>query len=210
MIAEEVLSGYIAERDELAKTVDTVRLDEHRQNPKIRLSSRERKVAKKYDALIVKIKFWQEIKSLKNSLVGLHGAVPRTDVVTEADAIAKNVLETLYALSQRWNVGSAIFTNFLINLGLKEKGFCYHYVAKLRRSLLNRAWNRFDVRWGTAWEFSFRESNTLVITAKGRPFEEGLVIDPWRTAGRPFWTPVKGDRFPWVEEQGVEEKFEVD
>jgi len=207
--AEDVLLAYRAEMDALSKSVNIARIDEHRRNPKIRLAAKERKAAKTYDTLIVKTRFWEDVVGLKDSLAALHGTNPPAEAVTEADAIGKNVIETLYALSQKWKVGSALFTNFLINLGLKEKGFCYHYVTRLRQSLLNRAWNRFDIRWGTAWKFSFRESNALVITAKGRSFDEGLVIDPWRTAGRPFWTPVKGDRFPWVEEVGVEEKYEV-
>ena len=125
--------------------------------------------------------------------------------------MAKTIVETLYALSQKWKIGSsAILTNMLINWGVKEKGFCYHYAFELRRALGAHHWIRFEPRWGAAWEGTFRENNALVITARRAPFESGLVVDPWRTAGRPFWTPVKGDRFPWVEKIGVEENYELE
>jgi len=209
--AENILLGYRAERRDLAKLADIVRLDEHKRNPKIRLAARERKAAKKYEALIVKIRFWEEVEHLKGALLALHGASPPTEAALEADAIAKNVIETLHALSQKWRIGSsALFANFLINIGLKENGFCYHYVAMLRKALSKQVWSQFEIRWGTTWENTFRENNALVITAKGRPFEDGLAIDAWRSAGRPFWTPVKEDRFPWIEEWDVETKYEVE
>ncbi len=208
--AEEVLLKYMTAREELASEVDTARLEEHRRNSKIRLTAGERKVAQNYDDILVKIKFWEEVAALKDSLSALHGTHPPKDAVVEADAMAKEIIDTLYALSQKWRIGSALFTNFLINLGMKDKGFCYHYAANLRKALMKRSWNRFDLHWGAAWEFTFRESNAMIITAKGRPFEEGLAVDPWRTAGKPFWTPVKGDRFPWVEGFNIEEKYEVD
>ena len=201
---QEVLSSYQSEHAELAKSVDVIRLNEHKRNTKLRLASRERKAAKKYYTLLKKIEFWEQIKDLKDSLISLHDTNPPIGAVKEADTMAKDVIETLYILSQKWRIGSsALFTNFLINIGIKEKGFCYHYVSKLREALSKREWNYFDIHWGTAWENKYRENNALVITAKDRPFEEGLVIDAWRRAGRPFWTPVKGDRFPWVEEWGV-------
>lgn len=211
MTGEEVLSSYREDYDELSKTVDIGRIAEHKRNPKVRLASREKRAAKKYDTLLAKIKFWEEVILLKGSLVALHKINPPEDAVTEADAIAKDVIETLYTLSQKWRIGSsALFTNFLINTGMKEKGFCYHYVAALRKPLLKQNWRRFEIRWGTAWEDTFRENNALVITAKGRPFEEGVAVDAWRTAGRPFWTKVSGDRFPWVEAFNVEANYEFE
>jgi hypothetical protein len=209
--AEEILSGYKADLAQLSQSVSLARLDEYSLNPKIRLTSKERKATSVYEVINTRIEFWTRVSRLKNSLVALHGVSPPDDAVTEADAIAKDVIETLYALSQKWRIGSsAIFSNMLINMGLREKGFCYHYVASLRRALMKRDWRQFDIRWGAAWENTYRENNALVITATGRPFEEGLAIDAWRTAGRPFWTSVKNDRFPWVEEKDVEMKYEIE
>jgi len=209
--AEDVLLRYRMERENIAQSVSTARLNDHRQNPKIRLTARERKFAKKYNALLEKIVFWEHTVNLKNSLASLHGEKPPVSAVSEADLMAKKVIETLYELSQKWRIGSsALFNNFLVNIGAKEKGFCYHYVANLRRALLGQDWKYFEIRWGTAWENTFRENNALVITAKDTSFEAGIAVDAWRTAGRPFWTPVKGDRFPWIEAFNIEENFDVE
>jgi hypothetical protein len=43
------------------------------------------------------------------------------------------------------------------------------------------------------------EHNSVVVTAKGQPFQQGLVLDAWRHSGRLHWTPVIADRYPWEE-----------
>ena len=209
--AEEVLASHRAAHDALAAEVNVIRLDDHRRNPRVRLEPRERRAAKDYDRILARLGFWDDVVGLKRSLLALHGAHPPADAVPEADAMAKAIIETLYDLSQEWKIGgSALFNNALINWGKREKGFCYHFAAELRKALAGRHWVRFESRWGAAWEGTFRESNALVVTARGRPFESGIVVDPWRTAGRPFWTAEKGDRFPWIEKIGVEENYDVE
>ncbi|MFH0799081.1 MAG: hypothetical protein V2A66_02725 [Pseudomonadota bacterium] len=203
--AEDVLSGCRSRIEELGLSVDLIRLEEHSKNSRVRLAGKERSAAKPYNNLKKEISFWEQVVALKKDIIGLPGSEPSLENAAEADAIAKTVIETLYTLSQKWKIGnSALFNNFLINIGAKQKGFCWHYVDELRKALSSREWQRFDIRRGVAWDKDFRENNALVITAKDRPFKEGLAIDPWRTAGRPFWTPVKGDRFPWKEAFGVE------
>lgn len=209
--AEDVLASHQAAYDALAASVNIIRLDDHHRSPKVRLENRERRAAKDYERVLATLDFWNDVVGLKRSLLELHGAQPPADAIPEADAMAKAVIETLYGLSQKWKIGSsALFNNALINWGMREKGFCYHFAFELRKALAGRHWVRFESRWGAAWEGTFRESNALVVTARGKPFESGIVVDPWRTAGRPFWTTVKGDRFPWVEKTGVEESYDVE
>lgn len=209
--AEEIFDGYRESLRDLGNKADLIRLKQHRQNPKKRLARRERRAAKEYYTLLDKIEFWQQVVELKGELSALHGSHPAEGAVKESDLISKDIIETLYNLSQEWRIGSsALFTNFLINMGAKDRGFCYHYVAALKKVLLEKNLHHFEIRWGAAWEGSFRENNALVITAANHPFEEGLAIDAWRTAGRPFWTPVKNDRFPWIEVLDVETKYELE
>jgi hypothetical protein len=37
------------------------------------------------------------------------------------------------------------------------------------------------------------ENNALVVTARGQRFEDGIVLDAWRRAGRLWWSPVMKD-----------------
>lgn len=198
--AEEVLIRYESQANDVATQVGIQRLKEHRINRKIRLTFSERKSAAKYKSLQTPADFWRKVVNLKTSLINLHGNAPPALAVAEADAIAKIVIERIYVLSQRFKIfGSALLQNFLINRGIKKEGFCYHYVNDLKNALSNQSWSVFEMHWGEAWAGTFKENNSLVITAKGAPFDSGIAIDAWRTAGRPFWTQVTGDRFPWVE-----------
>lgn len=199
--AEKNLAIY---KDELSSLRGPARLAEYGRNTKLRLNPDEKRDVARFEELKIKIAFWERAAGLKIALLSASGAVNDAETVLEADAIAKTVIETLYKISPEYDVaGSALIQNFLIKRGIKKKGFCYHYVTDLKNALSAREWRRFDIRWGCAWGGDFRENNSLVITAKGMPFDTGLVIDAWRTAGKPFWTNVKGDRFPWVEEFGV-------
>lgn len=205
--AEDAVRNLKSRLGDLSQRANLFHLAEYLRNPKFRLSLRERKYITQYKDVSVALNFWTKVIALKKDIVSLHPLPQDTLIQSEADAMAKIVIDTIYALSQEYKiVGSALIHNFLINRGVKEKGFCYHYVDALRGALAVRSWEGFDLHWGTAWEGDFRENNALVVTAKGGAFENGIAIDSWRSAGRPFWTKVKGDRFPWVEAFDVEIK----
>lgn len=194
--AEDILSGY---ESDISQSESFFKLKEHDGNSKVKLSSDERALYRKYKSTQTAIQFWNYAVNLKKAIFNLEGADASPQANSEADAMAKTIVQTLYSLSQKYKVGSSAYlNNVLINAGIKKEGFCYHYVGALKSALSGRQWKFFDIYWGGAREGTRRENNTLVITAKGRPFDTGLAIDAWRKAGRPFWTNVKGDRYPWV------------
>jgi hypothetical protein len=57
----------------------------------------------------------------------------------------------------------------------------------------------FDLWWGVAYKGNaWREHSTLVMTAKGKPFDSGILLDPWRNSGELFWSRVpQDDDYPW-------------
>ena len=57
----------------------------------------------------------------------------------------------------------------------------------------------FDLWWGVAYKGNpWREHSTLIVTAKGRPFETGILLDPWRNSGDLYWSTIKDDlHYPW-------------
>lgn len=196
--AEDVLNGYEQDLSQLAPYTTLKKIEAHRENRKIRLTKAEQPLVRQYDGLNTAIEFWRQVVKLKKDLNALYATPQNRAVALEADLIAKSVIETIYELSQKWRVGgSALFNNFLINHGLKEKGFCFHYVEELEKALGKISPKHFDMHEVSAWAGTFRENNALVLTAKGEGFESGIAIDAWRRGGRPFWTNVKGDRFPW-------------
>ena len=54
------------------------------------------------------------------------------------------------------------------------------------------------LHWGEAYPNTTSENNALVVTARNQRFEDGILIDGWRRAGRLFWCPViKDDEYKW-------------
>jgi len=198
--AEQVFVQLSEERDRINSVVPVIRLENYRRCHSCKLSRREGKVYAQYLKLKVPYEFWKYVIDLKRDLVEMTGKSGEA----EADLIAKKIIQKLYDLSNEYEVaGSALINNLLINMKAKDKGFCYQYTDELRKMLKKMSWRHFDFHWGAAWNQTWRENNGLVITAKGKPFDTGIVVDAWRTASKPYWTPVKGDRFPWIELKDV-------
>jgi hypothetical protein len=202
-LAEEVSSEYQEKQRNISSRVPVSKLENYDRCHNCSLSPKERKAYKEYNALRTPHQFWKYVVDLKHDLVKMTDG--SESVLKEADLLSKKIIQKLYDLSNEYAiVGSALFHNFLINVGAKEKGFCYHYTDTLRKMLAKHHWHHFDFHWGAAWNGTFRENNGLVITGKGRPFESGIVIDPWRSASKPYWHTVQGDRFPWKELHDVQ------
>jgi hypothetical protein len=56
-----------------------------------------------------------------------------------------------------------------------------------------------ELHWGSARAGTLREHNSVVVTAEGQPFDQGIVLDGWRHLGWLHWTRVTADRYPWKE-----------
>lgn len=143
---------------------------------------------------------WAKAVELKETLIGLYDvASKRTKAVkSEADRISREVIQIFYQYRTEWGMlNSALFHNLLVNMKVKDKGFCWHWVEKFLETLRPLELKHFDFHWGVAYEGNFRENNALVIARRGEVFDSGLAIDAWRSSGRPFWRLVKKDRFPW-------------
>lgn len=200
--AEEVLASYAARIDEIDKVASLYRLDNYRRCHKCRLSEKEREAYAEYLELKVPHEFWNYVVDLKRNLMAMTDG-PAAE--GEADRLSKLIVQKLYDLSNEYEVsGSALINNLLINVKAKDKGFCYHYTDSLRKMLARDRWRHYEFHWGAAYDRTFRENNGLVITARGKPFRTGVVVDAWRTASRPYWNRVEGDRYPWVELKDVD------
>lgn len=209
--AEQVLEGYQGRLDEIAVVVPLGYADNRRKDYKNRLSPKAKRMLKGYDDLRDAHRFWSYVVSLKGDLLSLEGSDVGKSVEVEADAMAKAIIQVIYDLSSKYEIAfSPLVNNTLINLGFKERGFCYHYVNDIRNALKKYSWRHFDLRWGEAWPKTYFENNALIVTVKGKPFETGIAIDVWRKGGEPFWTPVEGDNYPWQEIFDVEKNYVVE
>ena len=118
----------------------------------------------------------------------------------EAQRLAECAYATAAKLRRDYGVvGSALFHNFLVNVGIRKRGLCFQWAEDLLAHLDAVKATTLELHWAEARAASLRENNCIVVTAKGQPFREGIVLDCWRHAGHLFWAPVPADRYPWVE-----------
>lgn len=144
--------------------------------------------------------FWEAALSLKKEILELmvNGQGGGRERQVESDAIARIAMGAFNELRKRYKmIRPPWLHNTLVNLGFKREGFCWHWTRDLRRRLEVLPLTEYELRWATAREGTSREHNTLVIVPRGGEFLEGLLLDGWRRSGRPFWTRVKGDKYPW-------------
>ena len=126
----------------------------------------------------------------------------------EANRLARAAHATSAKLARRYApVASPHFQNFLVNTGLKKRGLCHHWARDLGEQLATLKLRTLTLHWGISRAGTLREHNAVVVTARGQPFERGIVLDAWRHSGRLFAAPVASDRYPWKRDAG--ESFAV-
>lgn len=116
---------------------------------------------------------------------------------------ARRLAETAVTLSLRLAdeyrvVPPARWHNLLIQMGLRDRGLCYHWTEDLMAHLQALQLATYELHWGVAHPGSdLREHNSVVVTALNQPFAKGLVLDPWRNSGELTWIGVEQDAYPW-------------
>lgn len=118
----------------------------------------------------------------------------------KAKQLSKDIFLKTKALAQEFELTSPPqFHNFLITIGLREKGLCYHWSDALYAYLSQQQYSSFEFHLvganiGSYW----REHNAVVITVEGMDISEGILIDPWRNSGKLYFSKVKDDKqYKW-------------
>jgi hypothetical protein len=132
----------------------------------------------------------KSIEKLGDALVALAPGVDPG----EAQLLSVTAHTASRSLAREYHLAwSPIFQNFLIHMGKRERGYCGHYARDIGERLKELKLKTLVLHWGAAFAGTDDESNCLVVTARNQPFEDGIVIDGWRRAGRLFWCAVKKD-----------------
>ena len=139
----------------------------------------------------------QTVETLENDLVALNHGSARS----EARKLAETALQTSAFLTEEYDlVRPPLLHNIFVKMGLRDRGLCYQWTEDLMSHLMALELKDYQLRWAVAHRGSdLREHNTVVVTADGQPFEDGLVLDPWRNSGKLYWVVVKKDTYPWKE-----------
>jgi len=121
----------------------------------------------------------------------LDSTIPQS----EAMQLSKDIFYKTQKLTEEFELTSPpIFHNFLVTVGVREKGLCYHWSDALYAYLSQKKYASFGFHLvGANIGEYFYEHNALVAVAKGGVVEEGIVIDPWRDSGELYFSKVEDD-----------------
>jgi hypothetical protein len=102
--------------------------------------------------------------------------------------------------------GTPIFNNFLVYHGWRKRGYCFQWTEDLLLALDTLKLKTLELHWGDAYRETWRENNCLVVTAKGQPFDRGMILECWRHFGHLRWNLVPSDEDPYYENAKWAEK----
>jgi hypothetical protein len=135
-------------------------------------------------------------EALANQLAALS---PRVNP-EEAKLLAECAYATVSKLRRDYRMfGTPIFNNFLIYHGLRKRGYCYQWSEDLLIALDRLKLTSFELHWGESNPGNWRENNCIVVTAKGQPFNRGVMLECWRHLGHLYFGPIASDWEPYVE-----------
>ena len=119
----------------------------------------------------------------------------------EAQLVARCAYNTGRELKREWRVGwPPGLHNFLVNTGKRKGGLCFQFATELLLRLDALKLETIELHWVESFERTSSEHNVIVVTARGQPCREGILLDNWRYGGRLVWGPVTGDpEYQWKE-----------
>lgn len=138
----------------------------------------------------------QQARKMSADLQRLSPSVSRA----EADRLATTAIEASAQMSADFKpIPLPWMNNMLVNMGLRKRGLCYQWRDDLFPHLFRLHLRTMELHLTSAKRATRREHNGIIVTAKGQPFEEGIVLDPWRHGGRLWWGWLAQDqkRYPW-------------
>ncbi|MBL9130253.1 MAG: hypothetical protein JNG86_03585 [Verrucomicrobiaceae bacterium] len=116
----------------------------------------------------------------------------------EAQKLATTSVERAHELNRQWQPAQLPWmNNFFVNTGLRQNGLCYQWREAMYPPLHQLHLRTFDLHLASARRATLREHNAIVVTARGQSFEDGIVLDAWRSGGILKWARIKGDHYPW-------------
>ena len=138
-----------------------------------------------------------EIKKLEHDLLSLSSTINKK----EAKILSRILILHSLELANSYNItGSAWMHNSLINLGLKERGFCYDYTQDLVKKIKKYNFKTFKFYWAVHKKGEYFEHNALVVSSVYQNFLGGLILDAWRNSGELFYLKVLKDvAYSWSE-----------
>ena len=130
--------------------------------------------------------------TLRRQLLALSPAV-RPD---EADRVVHCAYTTGRELAREWRV---VWIPG-VQIGARKGGLCFQWASELLSRLDALRLQTLDLHWAESYAGTSAEHNVIVVTAKGQPFEKGILLDNWRYGGHLVYGGVTMDpEYRWTE-----------
>ena len=138
-----------------------------------------------------------EDPSLRTRIAALSATVSPD----EARRVAYTAYLTGRELHREWRVAWLPgIQNFLVNIGKRKGGLCFQWATELLVRLDALKLQTLELHWAESGPNTGAEHNVIVVTARGQPFGEGILLDLWRYSGTLVWTHVGTDPdYRWAE-----------
>ena len=140
------------------------------------------------------------------ALIARIKALSPTVSLDDAQRVTSCVVNTGHELGREWHVKwySTLMPgiqNGLIKMGARKGGYCYRYSTEVLVRLDALKLKTVEFHWAESGAGTICENNAIVVTARGQPFEQGVLLDSWRSQPHVTWTDVRRDPegYQWKE-----------
>lgn len=176
----------------------------HSRHARPRVKKSDLALSDRYTELKELMSYYEPTYQLREELKTLYlekalQSVDEKELHEETTDLAIGLMQEMIRLRQQYkSFFIPIFHNMMIDVGIKDRGACKHWASDLLKYLKTTKRKYFFVTWGESYPRKFNEHNVAVIYPKYAEFKDGLIIDPWRTGGKPHWVRVKDDHhYKW-------------
>ncbi|MCP4969456.1 MAG: hypothetical protein GY932_02535 [Arcobacter sp.] len=137
----------------------------------------------------------KNIIKLTNKILRLSNHIDKE----EAKRFSYETINYSKTLAKNYKVTTpALIHNTLINLNIKQKGYCYHYANDLINYLKDKKFKSFYFKKVVSKRGEYFEHTALILTRDDISFHNSLVFDAWRNTGDLFWSKIKDDKkYKW-------------
>jgi hypothetical protein len=138
--------------------------------------------------------------------VALRGLSPSVSPAEAARAAHVAVTQPL-VWAREWRVvDPPLAHNVKVVHGIREKGVCQDWADAMEIALTAERFRTLQLHRAIANARNILlEHATVIVTARGQPMEQGIILDPWRIGqGRLYFGPVlQDDRYVWESREAV-------
>lgn len=138
-----------------------------------------------------------DVAGLEAALLALGPGVDRA----EAARAARLAYTVSDELRHEYQITDApLVHNTKVNMGLKPRGLCYHWARDIQTRMTQAGFATLQLNGlvANAENPFWLEHSAAVVHLRGGAWQDGIVLDPWRTGGYLHWDEVREDtKYPW-------------